>query len=74
MNTFSCFLFLLQLVSEFIILYTCFYLAEEGGRGPLGHTLNPPLIFTFSSLVRLVWNYLLRCPMCFWPGLYMPIK
>ena len=40
MNTCSCFLFLLQLVSEFIIYYTYYYHTDSRDPGP---TLDLPL-------------------------------
>ena len=43
MNTCSCFLFLLQLLSKFIINYTCYYLTEKGALSwiyPLYQSMN----------------------------------
>ena len=57
-TTYSCFLFLLlQLVSEFIVLYTCYSLTEKGRPGPLGPTTSPPLCsISFAGMPWWKWQ------------------
>ena len=50
MNTCRCFVFRLdQLVSDFIINYTCYYLTEKGELGALGFTLDPSMDMVFLN-------------------------